>query len=453
MAKKRQTTGMPRKDRQKGDTPENPSLIDNLLGNPTNRAEREDALNRLIQGAIAAIVGVIVVIIVGVLVYSLLVVPLLTVATVNGERITVKQFRDRVDFEYALTLQNYNIRYNQLQQQAQIYGMDVNDIAQQDQQLARMVQELNSPDILGNRVIDDMVDDLLIKQEFEALGLSLDDTEIENTRQDFFGFDPTQVALIGVEPTETLVPTDAPTQLVSPTPSSTPAPTLTPTIVPSPTLDPEATAEATEVAEVTEVATALPLPTTSQTEVFENYEESIDAFEQNVIDSDVPRSSLEAFWERQAIRSAVLEAIVGEIDVTLYADARHILVETEDEATEIMTALQAGESFALLAQARSSDTGSGQRGGELGWTPVDLYVPEFAEAVRNGEIGVLLDPVESEFGFHIIQVIAKEDREVSEQDLLNLEQSRFGNWVEDQRTEAEDAENISINSNWPDLLG
>lgn len=452
MARKRQTTGMPRKDRQKDDTPENPSLLDNLLGNPTSRAERDEAINQLFQRSIAAIVGVIVVIIVGVLVYSLLVIPLLPVATVNGDRITVGQFRQRIEFERALTIQNYNIRFGQVQQQAQAFGMDVNQLAQQDQQLTRWGQELQSNDILGNRVINDMVDDLLIEQEFEALGLSLDDAEIEFARQDFFGFDPTQVALIGTDPTETLVPTSVPTRLVSPTPSSTPAPTLTPTIVPSPTVDPEATAEVEEVAEVTEQATAPPTPTTSQTEAFENFEESIEAFEQNVIDSEAPRSGLEAFWERQAILSAVQESIVGEIDTALHANARHILVETEVEANEVLAALQAGESFALLAQARSTDTGSGQRGGELGWQPVDLYVPEFAEAIRNGEVAVLLDPVESDFGFHIIQVIAKEDREVSEQNVIQLEQSRFGTWIEDRRTEAEEAGNISINDNWPDFL-
>lgn len=452
MARRRQTTGMPRKDRQKDDTPENPSLLDNLLGNPGSRAERETAINSLIQRTVAVIVGVILVLIVGILVYSFLVVPQLAVATVNGETITVGQFRQRIDFERALTIQNYNIRFNQIQQQAQAFGMDVNQLAQQDQQLTRWGQELQSDDILGNRVLDDMIDDLLIEQEFAELGLSIDDAQIDIARQDFFGFDPTQVALIGTDPTETLTPTSAPTRLVSPTPSLTPAPTLTPTITPSPTLDPEATAEATEAAEATELPTVPPTPTTSQTEAFENYEESVETFEQNVIDSEAPRSGLDSFWERQAILAAVQEAVVGEIETTLHANARHILVETEEEANRILAELEAGGSFAELARANSTDTGSGQGGGELGWQPVDLYVPAFSEAIRNGEIGALLGPVESDFGFHIIQVIAKEDREVSEQDLVQLEQSIFGTWIENRREEAEEADTISINDNWPDFL-
>lgn len=456
MARRRQTTGMPRKDRQKDETPENPSLLDNLLGNPKTRAERESALNSLIQRAVAIIVAIIVVIVVGSLVYDQVIVPQLTVATVNGETISVGEFRNRVDFERALTIQNYNIRVSQLQQQAQAFGMDVNQLAQQDQQLTQWQQELQSDDILGNRVINDMVNDLLIKQEFESQGLTIDDAQIDFARQEFFGFDPTQVAMIGTPATATVTATVSPTPLVSPTPSSTPLPTNTPTVMPSPTVDPEATAEVTaevtDVAEVTEQPTIPPTPTTSQTEAFENYEESIELFEQSVRDAEASQAGINAFWEREAIRLAVADSIVGDIETTLYANARHILVETEEEATEILTALQSGESFATLAQARSLDTGSGQRGGELGWQPIDLYVAPFAEAIRMGEVGVLLDPVETEFGWHIIQVIATEEREVTDQVEAQVQQSRFGTWLENYREESETADNISINENWPDFL-
>lgn len=456
MAKRRQTTGMPRKDRQKDDTPENPSLVDNLLGNPKTRADRESAINTLIQRVVAVIVAVIVVIVVGGLVYDLAVVPQLTVATVNGDRVTVGEFRNRVDFERALTIQNYNIRVSQIQQQAQAFGMDVDQLAQQDQQLTRWQQELQSDDILGNRVINEMVDELLIKQVFDNEDLTIDDAQIDFARQEFFGFDPTQVALIGTPATATVIPTASPTALVSPTPSSTPLPTNTPTVVPSPTVDPEATAEitaeVTDVAEVTELPTIPPTPTTSQTEAFEDYESSIELFEQSVRDAEASQSGIDAFWEREAIRLAVSDVIVGDIETTLYANARHILVDTEEEAIEILTALQSGESFASLAQARSLDTGSGQRGGELGWQPLDLYVAPFADAIRASEAGVLLDPVETEFGWHIIQVIATEERDVTDQVEAQVQQSRFGAWLDNYREEAEAADNIEINENWPDFI-
>lgn len=455
MAKKRQTTGMPRKDRQKDESAENPSLLDNLLGNPTTRVQREDALNQLIQRFVAAIVGIIIVIIAGFIIYDFAVVPQLTVASVNGDRITVGEFRDRVDFERALTIQNYNLRISQLQQQAQAFGMDVNQLAQQDQQITRWGQELQSDDILGNRVLDDMVNELLIQQAFDENNLTLEDSQIEEARQSFFGFDPTQVALIGTPATATVVPTAQPTALVTATPSPTPLPTNTPTTVPSPTVDPEATAEVTadaDMAEVTEQPTIPPTPTTSQTEAFENYEESVELFEQSVVDAEASRSGLTSFWEREAVRTQLEEALFGGIETTLYANVRHILVDTEEEANEIVAALRDGESFALLAQARSTDTGSGQRGGELGWQPIDFYVAPFANAIREAEIGVLQDPVESEFGFHIIQVIDAEERDVEGQTVDQLLQSRFATWLQDRREAAEEAEEIAINDNWPSFL-
>lgn len=456
MARRRQTTGMPRKNRKQGDEQGDPTLFDRLLGNPESRAEREAALNRLIQRVTAGIAGLVVFIIAAVLIYDLAIVPQLSVATVNGERITVGEFRQRVAFEQTLVIQNYQSRLSQLQQQAQAFGVDVAQLAQNDPQITRWQNELNSIDVLGNRVIDDMVDDLLIAQEFEAQGLSLEDADVEFAQQSFFGFDPTEVALIGTPATPTLTPTVSPTPLVSPTPSPTPLPTNTPTVTPSPTPNAEATAEATpEVtaqSEVTELPEIPPTPTTSQTEAFENYEESVELFRDSIVTGDVNNATLNAFWEREAIRTAVADIIAGDIEMATYANARHILVDTEEEANEVFTALQSGESFALLARARSIDTGSGQRGGELGWQPIDLYVEPFANAVQDAEIGVVLQPVESEFGWHIIQVNAREEREVTDQVESQIQQSRFGTWLENRRTEAEDAGNVNINENWTDFL-
>jgi foldase protein PrsA len=84
--------------------------------------------------------------------------------------------------------------------------------------------------------------------------------------------------------------------------------------------------------------------------------------------------------------------------------AAHILVETEAEAQEVLDRLEAGEDFADLATELSLDTGSGEAGGDLGCAPPTQYVPEFAEAVLVAEIDVPTDPIETEFGYHIIVV-------------------------------------------------
>lgn len=455
MAKKRQTTGRPRKDRSiKSDAAENPTFVDKLLGNPATRNERDDAVNNLVQRSVMATVIIIGVIIASVFIYQLLVVPQLPVATVNGENITVSQFRERVSFEQGWVLQQAQVRYSQIQQQATAFGVDPNQMLQQDQQFQQWSNELQFPDLIGERVVNDMIDDALIRQEFDARGLSIGDAEIESVRQDFFGVDMTEIALIGTPATETPTPTITPTPFVSPTPTLTPLATLTPTITPSPTLDPEATVELTAevTAEVTELPTIPPSPTPSQEDRIEDFNESIDFFSDSLKEGDVSQAAINNFWERQAIQEALIEDIVGPLEMATFANVRHILVETEEEANEVVTALNAGESFSLLANSNSIDTGSGSRGGELGWQPIDLYVPVFSDAVREAEFGTIVGPIESDFGWHIIQVRAREEREIEGQQRSQVRLGLFSRWLIDQREAAEEADNITINDNWPDFL-
>lgn len=94
----------------------------------------------------------------------------------------------------------------------------------------------------------------------------------------------------------------------------------------------------------------------------------------------------------------------------------HILVATEAEAEEVVTRLEAGEDFALLAAELSTDTGSGAQGGDLGCSPPDAYVGEFAEALTAAEVDVPTGPVETEFGFHVI--LLREDEVPTEEQVL-----------------------------------
>lgn len=83
--------------------------------------------------------------------------------------------------------------------------------------------------------------------------------------------------------------------------------------------------------------------------------------------------------------------------------ARHILVETEDKAKELVSQLKKGADFAKLAKENSKDPGSAD-GGDLGYFTKDQMVPEFAEAAFKLDKGKISDPVKSQFGFHIIKV-------------------------------------------------
>ncbi len=85
--------------------------------------------------------------------------------------------------------------------------------------------------------------------------------------------------------------------------------------------------------------------------------------------------------------------------------ARHILVETEDEAKSIIAALKRGEAFEKLAKEKSKDTGSKEQGGDLDWGPAGRYVPEFGNAMKALQKGATTEtPVKSPFGFHVIRL-------------------------------------------------
>jgi peptidyl-prolyl cis-trans isomerase D len=437
MSKKSQTTGQPK--RRKRRNPNAPiENVENTGQAETkadfrSRAEREEEVQQKVVRGVGITVGILIVIILAAFIVEQLIVPNQTVAVVNGESISAGQFREAVSFERS----RLELQFSQIQSA----GLDIQQIAQQEP-YATWLNELNVPDQLGLRVLNDMVDDILIRQEAAERSVTVNDEAVAEQINSFFGYDPTEVALIGVEPTQTDVPTETPTPFVSPTPS--PTPTTTPTLSPEETqevVEPTLTAQPTVI-----------VPTLAPDEVVENFESSQDNFRSYFSSAGVGGGLVDAFFERQALETLLADNVFGEAETLLFADVRHILVETEETALEVMDALQNGESFADLARAVSTDTGSGSRGGELGDSYVGNYVPEFRAAVETAEIGALVGPVESEFGYHIIQVRSSEERsgEDVEAQLESAKQREFGLFLEELRESNTD--NIELYDNWIDFV-
>lgn len=135
-------------------------------------------------------------------------------------------------------------------------------------------------------------------------------------------------------------------------------------------------------------------------------------------------------------------------------NVRHILVKPnevldDDAAREFIASLkqriESGEDFAELAKEHSDDIGSAQEGGELGWTNPGQMVPEFETAMAGAEIGVITDPVRSEFGWHILEVTDRRTENFAEQVRRNqvanfLRESKYEeeleNWLREIREEA-----------------
>jgi len=123
---------------------------------------------------------------------------------------------------------------------------------------------------------------------------------------------------------------------------------------------------------------------------------------------------------------------------------RHILVQEQKEAEDLLAQIQAGKvSFEDAAGQHSIDPGSGKNGGDLGWAPASNYVPEFAQAVESLKKGATAEqPVQSQFGWHIVRV--EDERPVQFPDLADVkpqleEMMRQQQVVEFQQKLVEDA--------------
>ena len=430
MSKRAQTTGAPKRRRRRQASPDGPAAPEQTEAGFRSRAEQEARLQRLvIRGVIAAAV-ILALLVAATFAYEQLIIPNQAVAQVNGAPITVADFQQT----YLLERNRLMLQLNQYQNA----GIDMQQLAQQEP-YRTWINEANVPDQLGLRVINDMVDDRLLAAEAASRNIAVDDDALQAAIEDFFGYDPTAVALIGVEPTETPEPTITPTPFVSPTPTSTPQPTPTP--------DPDAAPEPTGEPTVTPQPTVIE-PTRSAEQVREDYEQSQNDYRGYFDRAGVSVQTIDAFFAQTALEKLLGEALVADDAPMLYADVRHILVEDEDTALAAMSALQAGESFAALARAISTDTGSGFRGGELGEAFVGNYVAPFRRAIETAEIGALAGPVESEFGFHILQVRHKEERSGDEED-AQRQRLRSAQLSELQETLREaSADSIEIYDSW-----
>ncbi|MCB1543465.1 MAG: peptidylprolyl isomerase, partial [Rhodoblastus sp.] len=89
--------------------------------------------------------------------------------------------------------------------------------------------------------------------------------------------------------------------------------------------------------------------------------------------------------------------------------ARHILVKTEEEAKDIKAKIDAGASFEEMAKEHSTD-GSSQNGGDLDYFTKEMMVEPFGNAAFSMEVGAVSDPVQTQFGWHLIKV---EDKRMS----------------------------------------
>ena len=404
------------------------------------RLERERRQINLIRGI--SIAGI--VIVVGLLAFGYLQLNVFAlrepVARVNDITITTGEWQERVKFQRAQMLNAYN-QYSFYQQN---FGFDYS------QQLQQITMTLSSPEILGQQVLDQMTDEILIRQEAETRGITVSNEEIDAYFKETFGFFPDGTATPTITPTEFVFPTLSNEQLTIYPPTSTPTEAPTSTVTPTGTPDrsvtptPTATQAPPTPTFVPQLPTASPTPYT-----LEGYQTDYDEMVESFSAYNVSERTIRSIYEAELLRNKLRDDITKDISQTEeQVLARHILVETEEEANAAYERLQNGEDFATVAGEVSKDTGSAARGGVLDWQPRSFFVKEFADAAFSQEIGEIGQPVKTEFGYHIIQVIAREELPLSASQFEQTKETAFNEWL----TSAEEAATIETFEIWKERV-
>ena len=356
------------------------------------RQEREEIQMRYIKYGSAALLVVVALLVGYALVNAYIIIPNQPVAVVNGEKISATDYKNRVKFErYHLIDRMYNT-INLMQ----TVGND-ETIQQYLQNNLQQYQVQLQPDIHGAMVINNMIEDTLIRQEAKKLGITVSEADIDAYIQDMFGY--------------------------SPEGSSASAPVL----------DPNSGALA-------------PTPTVYTESAFqEDYQTLLDNYQQYIgLSEDQFRDIIADLVLRDKVFEEITKDVPNEEEQVW---ARHILVETEAEAQDVLARLESGEDFAALAQEVSIDSGTADNGGDLGWFGRGRMVPEFEDAAFALEPGEISQPVETAYGYHIIQVLDKGIRPMDDNTYQQKKQAFFDDWLAALR----DAADIQEDGYWKEI--
>ena len=403
------------------------------------RLERTRRQERLFTGiAIGAIL-----IVVSLLVYGYLDLNYLQlkdpVAEVNGEIITTEQWQERVQVQRLILVD----QYNQLVFQ-QNFGIDTT------QQQQGILFTLQQPVLIGQQALDALVEETLIRQQAKELGITVSEDELEEVLQSAYGFFPSGTNTPTATATAFTFPTLSSQQLTLYPSTATPTEFLTATPSPTGTPDPSVTATASPT-QARPTPTFVPLPATATStpytlDGFKNtYATAIADFET----SGISESTLRAIYEANLLRRKVLDAVTADVPRTEeQVWARHILVDDARASGIVRSMLISGKDFAEVAREYSKDTGSAIVGGDLGWFGRGAMVAEFENAAFSQEIGEIGIPVQSQFGYHIIQVLGHTDIPLSASQYEQKRETAFTEWLEKIKAEAA----ILVHEEWRDRV-
>ncbi|HAF60735.1 MAG TPA: hypothetical protein DCK95_00225 [Anaerolineaceae bacterium] len=379
------------------------------------------------------------------------------VAVVEDHKINGKEFNQRVRLER----NSYVMQYNMIAAQMVLLGDNEDYVAYYQQQLSQLLSILDDTEYFGEYVLDNMIDEQIVQIEAEKLGITVTDEEVETLMQELFDYFPDGAVeptpTYAVKPTSTLTsfqetlvavtaPTEAPTSeaeilatVEGEIPSEEPAEFVveeTPETAMEETVTEEVAPTAT-VAELTPTSsepagTATPYPTaTVYTEELyqENYQEYITNLDGIGVEEEVLRNYIRNYLVSQKLYDAIT-ADVSRIQDQVWA--RHILVDSQDEAIAVMNRLAGGEEWNTVCNEVTLDQSGQDNCGDLGWFSKGQMVEAFENEAFSLDIGETSNPVESSFGWHIIQQLGHEERAIeTDYDYQRLQSNYYDLWFQD----------------------
>jgi peptidyl-prolyl cis-trans isomerase D len=410
-----------------------------------DRLHREQKQTRwIIIGSAVILIAVILVIIYGILDQQVLKYRR-PVAEVNGERISAQEFRNFTKYYRYNIIRNAESTY----QIASMFGNDEATLQSFLSQLQTAAQQLDTF-AAGESALNQMVDNALAIQEAKNRGITVSDKEIDERLQQALGYyangTPTPTNTVPPVATSTLSAVQISMMKPTATTTLTPTPSVTETLVTAtPALEPTATP--TEPAEPETSPTPEPTPTPYTLEGYQSVYATMAAdFETNF---EIPKETLRYIIEVQVFREKLQEQVLGIVPCEEERVwAQHILVADAGLAKTISEKLKAGEDWFTLVDEYSTDEGSKSQGGDLGWFGRGQMVKEFEDAAYALPIGEISEPVQSQFGWHIIRVLGHENQPLTAVECQNLKQTKFQEWL----TNFREGSQVEILDYWQQIV-
>jgi parvulin-like peptidyl-prolyl isomerase len=161
--------------------------------------------------------------------------------------------------------------------------------------------------------------------------------------------------------------------------------------------------------------------------------------EQWLSQNDMTMEDLQEMQRSQLIAGRMIEVVTGALPTSAeQVHARHIFTSDANGAQAVWQRLNTGENFAAVAQQESGDPSTAPNGGDLGWFPRDapMMPASVVDAAFTLQPGEISDVIQSEAGYHVVKVEARENRPLGPEMLLYARQQAFHTWLAEQWAQA-----------------